>query len=350
RQKGVGTAGSNFDLSLTKPYAIDLNLATHNYAAFAENIFQLTPQFSITPGVRYEVIDTKMNGVINNATASVNYTSQRRFPLFGAGLQYRLSPSTQLYGNISQAYRPYLYASVTPADRLDKIDPYLKDSKGYDIDFGYRGHYKNILQFDVNAFYLFYGNKVGLVSQTNTNGSTYLFTTNIGNSVAKGVEVFAELSLLKLINAKNTNSEIKIFNSLAYDKAKYTSGNLAKSGVNTSIRGNCVENAPLWINKTGAEFTYQHFSANVQYSFNSKSYNDAFNTTFSANGVTGIIPAWHVWDFSFSWAFEKQYHLSVGVNNFTDEKYFNRRITMYPGPGILPADGRAFYVSFGIKI
>ena len=31
--------------------------------------------------------------------------------------------STQLYGNISQAYRPYLYANVTPADRVDKIDP-----------------------------------------------------------------------------------------------------------------------------------------------------------------------------------------------------------------------------------
>ena len=173
-------------------------MSTHNYAIFAENIFQLTKKFSVTPGVRYEVIDTKMTGVINNAAANVAYQSNRNFPLFGAGLQYQLSAATQLYGNISQAYRPYLYANVTPADRVDKIDPSLKDSKGYDIDFGYRGNYKNILQFDVNGFYLFYGNKVGLVTQTNASGSTYLFTTNIGNSVAKGVEAFAEVIIAEI--------------------------------------------------------------------------------------------------------------------------------------------------------
>ena len=350
RQKGVGTTGSDFNLSITRPYGIDLNLTTHNYAAFAENIFQITKKFSLTPGIRYEVINTKMDGVINNATATVAYKSIRNFPLFGAGLQYQLSSSKQLYGNISGAYRPYLYSNISPADRIDKIDPSLKDSKGYDVDLGYRGHYKNILQFDVSAFYLFYGNKVGLVTQTNTNGSTYLFTTNIGNSVAKGVEAFVELSLLKLINPKNITGDIKIFNSLAYDNAKYISGSINKSGINTSVKGNYVENAPEWINKTGVEFRYKNFSSNIQYSLNTKSYNDAFNTTSSANGITGIIPAWHVWDWSCNLQFAKQYHISAGINNFTDEKYFNRRITFYPGPGILPADRRTFYISFGAKL
>ena len=32
------------------------------------------------------------------------------------------------------------------------------------------------------------------------------------------------------------------------------------------------------------------------------------------------------------------------------EKYFTRRINKYPGPGILPADGRFFYASVGIKL
>ncbi|MEP6751080.1 MAG: TonB-dependent receptor, partial [Bacteroidota bacterium] len=194
RQKGVGTFGSDFDLSLTQPYGIDLHLKTHNYAAFAENIFQVTPKFSITPGVRYEIINTDLAGVINNATAHIAYQGKRSFPLFGTGLQYQVNPSSQIFGNISQAYRPYLYASVTPADRLDQIDPNLKDSRGYDIDLGYRGHYKNILQFDISAFYLFYGNKVGLLTEQSSAGVPFLFTTNIGNSVAKGVETFVELS------------------------------------------------------------------------------------------------------------------------------------------------------------
>ncbi len=350
KQRGIGTTGSNFNLSLIQSYGIDLRLQTHNYAMFAENIFQLTPRFSITPGIRYEIINTSLTGIINSGTSPVFYKGKRNFPLFGAGLQYQLNQYSQLYGNISQAYRPYLYANVTPADRVDKIDPGLKDSKGYDIDLGYRGQYKNLLHFDVNIFYLFYGNHIGLVAKENPDSSSYLFTTNIGNSVAKGVEAYLEFSLLKLLSHKQNGNDITLFNSLGYDNAKYTSGIINKSGINTSVKGNFVENAPQWINKTGIDFEFKNLSANFQYSYTSKCYNDAFNTLYSSNGVTGLIPAYHVWDCSFNCQFAKQYHLSAGVNNFTDEKYFNRRITFYPGPGIIPADGRTFYISFGVKM
>ncbi len=350
RQKGVGTIASDFDLTLVHPYGIDLHFKTLNYAAFAENIFQLTPRFSITPGVRYEIIRTDLSGVINNATAAVAYKGKRNFPLFGAGLQYELDRSSQLYGNISQAYRPYLYAFVTPADRVDEIDPSLKDSKGYNIDLGYRGHIGNILRYDINAFYLFYGNRIGLVSQPSTGGGNHLLTTNIGNSVAKGVEVFVEVSLLRWIAPKGIDGDIRIFNSLAYDHARYESGVINKGGTNTNIKGNFVENAPEWINKSGINLRYKNLTTVVQYSYTSKSFNDAFNTLSSANGVIGLIPAYHVWDWSLSLQFAKQYHISAGINNLTGEKYFNRRITMYPGPGILPADGRTFYISLGAKI
>ena len=350
KQRGVGTSSNDFDLTLTKPYGIDLRLKTTNYAIFAENIFQLTSQFSMTPGMRYEIINTDLSGVINDRTSNISYLGKRNFPLFGIGLQYQLNALSQLYGNISQAYRPYLYASVTPSDRLDKIDPYLKDSKGYDVDLGYRGHIGSTLQYDVDVFYLFYGNKIGLVSQTNTNGSSNLFTTNIGNSVAKGIEAFGELSLLKLAGSKTTNKDVRIFTSLAYDDAIYTTGVLNKSGTNVKIAGNDVENAPKWNIKTGVEFRYEKLFTSFQYSYTGKSYNDAFNTIYSSDGVTGLIPAYHVWDWNINWQFSKQLHVSGSINNFTNEKYFNRRITFYPGPGILPADGRIFSVSVGINI
>jgi Fe(3+) dicitrate transport protein len=349
RQKGVGATGTDFDLSLTKYYATDLRFTTHNYAAFAENIFQIGNRFSVTPGMRYEIIHTNLDGFITN-NAAVSYKGQRNFPLFGAGLQYQLSNSTQLYGNISQAYRPYLYANVTPADRVDKIDPNLKDSKGYDVDLGYRGHYKNILRFDVNAYYLFYGNRIGLLSRQNEDGTSYLLTTNIGNSVAKGVEAYVSVSLLKWMNNAVKDYDISLFNSLAYDHARYTSGELNKSGTNVSVKGNHIENVPDWMNKCGVEFRLKNINTSFQYSYTSTAYNDAFNTVESSNGVIGVIPAYGVWDWSFNWQFAQQFHLSAGVNNFTNEKYFSRRITMYPGPGILPADGRTFYISLGVKI
>jgi Fe(3+) dicitrate transport protein len=350
KQKGVGTTGSNFDLSLVKPYGIDLRFNTLNYAMFAENIFQVNNRFSITPGVRFEIINSNLKGKITNASVDVAYSGKRNFPLFGAGLQYQLNKISQLYGNISQAYRPFLYANVTPADRIDVIDPDLKDSKGYDIDLGYRGHYRDVLNFDVNAFYLFYGNRVGLISQKKPDSSSYLLTTNVGDAVTKGVEAYLELSLLKSITKRQTLSDIRVFNSLAYNHARYVNASLNKSGTNTDITGNFVENVPEWTNKTGLTFQLRNFSTTFQYSYTSKSFNDAFNTVSSSNGIVGIIPSYHLWDWSINYSFFKGYHVSGGINNLSNEKYFNRRITMYPGPGILPADGRTFYISLGFKL
>lgn len=349
KQKGTGTTASDFDLSVTKDYGTDLTLHTNNIAVFAEDVFQITPQFSFTPGVRYELIKSSLDGVIANRAVDVSYKSNRSFPLFGAGLQYKLNASTQLFGNISQAYRPYLYSNITPADRLDKIDPNLKDSRGYDIDLGYRGHYKNIAQFELTAFYLFYGDKVGLVATNDGTGNSYLFTTNIGNSVTKGIEAFGELSLVKLFKPGKTDGDIRLYNSLAYNDARYVSASISQAGSNKSISGNYVENAPAWVNKTGAKFCYKTLSLDVQYSYTSKTYNDAFNTEYSSNGVVGAIPAYHVLDCNASWQFLKHCYLSATVNNITDEQYFNRRITFYPGPGILPADGRTFNISVSTK-
>ena len=346
KQKGTGTTGSDFDLSLTKGYGINLDLHTTNYAAFAENIFTVSKNLMIIPGVRYEFINSSMDGIVNNGNDKVEYKQRRNFPLAGLGLQYQATKSVQVYGNISQAYRPYLYANITPATQLDKVDPDLKDSKGYDVDLGVRGSINKVFRFDVNPYYLFYGDRVGLLSFKGDDNATHLLTTNIGNSVSKGVETYAEMIVWK----QGYKAFASVFNSLAYNHSRYTSGEINKAGVNTNIKGNRVENAPDWIEKAGVNFQYKTISTGVQYSYTSMCYNDALNTVSSADGITGLIPAYHVWDWNFNWQIAKQYALSAGINNFTNEKYFNRRITMYPGPGILPADGRTFYVTAKIKI
>jgi Fe(3+) dicitrate transport protein len=80
-------------------------------------------------------------------------------------------------------------------------------------------------------------------------------------------------------------------------------------------------------------------------------YSDANNTeTPSANGQNGLIPAYRVFDLSASLNLKKRYLVRAGVNNLTDERYFTRRAGGYPGPGILPADGRTAYLSVGLKL
>jgi len=43
-------------------------------------------------------------------------------------------------------------------------------------------------------------------------------------------------------------------------------------------------------------------------------------------------------------------NIKTGINNIFDERYFTRRAGGYPGPGVLPGDGRNFFVSVGAKL
>ncbi|SHM44278.1 TonB-dependent receptor family protein [Mucilaginibacter sp. OK098] len=349
RQKATGTTGSDYDLTVLKPYGIDLHLHTHNYAAFAENVFQITPKFTITPGARYEIINTSLEGVIDNAVDHVAYQNKRHFPLFGTGLQYQLTANSQFYGNISQAYRPFSYANIIPGNDLAVVNPNLRDSRGYDADLGYRGNIGSIFNYDFNLYYVYYGDRIGNLTELNSSNQTYIYTTNIGNGAAKGAELYTEISLWRTFN-KNAVSDIRLFNSLGYDHARYTSGSLANGATNISLAGKWLEGTPEWINRTGLTYLNKHVSTTLQYSYVGKNYTDANNTVFNPTGLSGIVPAYHVFDWSFNYSFFKNYHIFSNISNVFNAKYFSRRITILPGPGILPADGRTFNVGFGVKI
>jgi Fe(3+) dicitrate transport protein len=349
KQKGAGTIGSDFDLSLVKPYGIDLHLHTNNYAVFAENLFHLTRKLSVTPGVRYEVIDSKLDGLIVNQTFPVHYKGNRSFPLFGLGLQYQVNATTQLYANGSQAYRPYLYANITPADQIGLIDPNMKDSKGYDLDLGYRGTIGTWLTFDIDGFYLYYGNRIGQLQLFNAANTPYLYTTNIGNSGDAGIEAYTEFGLWQLLTGSHRDFDLKVFNSLSYNHARYQTGSINNNGHNQSLKGNRVEGVPDWIDRAGVTARAGPVKGLVQYSYVGNGYSDATNTAYTPTGVIGYVPSYHVWDASIEWHFGNHYRLSGGLNNIADARYYTRRINMYPGPGILPADGRTAYISFGVK-
>jgi Fe(3+) dicitrate transport protein len=348
-QKGTGTIGSDYDLTLTSPYGIALNLRTHNYAAFAENMFQVTPEFSITPGARYEIINTGLDGLTSNAKNYISYKNQRHFPLFGTGLQYQVTNSSQFYGNISQAYRPFSYANIIPGNDLAVVDPNLKDSRGYDADLGYRGNIGNIFNYDFDLYYVYYGDRIGNLTEVNAAKQTYIYTTNIGNAVAKGVEAYTEVSIWKAFDKSSVN-DVRLFNSFSYDHARYTSGSLSSGASNISLTGNWLEGTPQFINRAGLTYLNPHITTSLQFSYVGKNYTDANNTIFNSTGLSGIVPAYHVFDWSFNYSFLQRYHIFSNINNLLNAKYFTRRITILPGPGILPADGITFNVGFGVKI
>ena len=345
-QKGVGTNGSDFDLSITNPsYGRSLEFSTTNLAIFSENIFQLGKRLKVVPGLRFEYIDNTRKGYIDASGTLPQLKKERTLFLYGLGGEFKVSETTNLYGNYSLAYRPVTFSELSPSATTETIDPNLKDASGFNADCGFRGTLKNYLSFDVGLFYLNYDNRIGSILQ---NGN--LFKTNIGTSVSKGIESYVEINVLRIFTENTKIGTISIFASNSFIDAKYVKWDnpLIANDPSKTIQDKQVENAPNYIHRFGLSYCLKGFSATLQLSKVAAVYTDAVNTDVANTaGTIGKLPAYQVMDASFTYKFLKYYNVKAGVNNLTDEKYASRRATGYPGPGILPGNGRTFYFSLG---
>lgn len=344
-QNGKGDTGFEYNLNTVAPFPTDLDFLTVNTAFFAENIFTLGKNLILIPGFRIEHI---------NNNAGVKEQRRRQFILPGIGAEYHIG-STEIYANYAQSYRPVLFSDLTANPITDIIDPDLQDAKGYNIDLGYRGKVKDYLFFDVSGFILQYNNRVGLIAQQKVDGSFYNFRTNVGNSQSKGVEALVEFSPTKAWMKNSRFGHLTLFSSIAIIQARYANFNIiSRQGnqlVETSLDNKKVENAPENIIRTGITYTKKAFTLTAQYSYVSEAFSDANNTVVStANGVNGLIPSYKLVDVSGTFKFSEKFFVKSGINNVFSEKYFTRRASGYPGPGIMSAEPRNFFITVGVKL
>ena len=338
---GEGTANSDFDLRISGDWGYDLDFSTTNLAPFVENIFRVFKNFTITPGFRFEYLRSTAKGH-KEVEGDIQLTDEirnRTFALGGIGLELKPGKNTSIYANISQAYRPIDYSQLEPFGTSSRIDPNLKDSKGFNSDLGYRGTIRNYLNFDFGLFYLAYNNRIGLTIATDPiTGDYYSLRKNIANSVHQGIESYIEFNILKYFNSQSDYG-LSVFNSFAYIDAKYTTG---------EFKGSRVEAAAKTINRIGLIFSTSKLSTTLQYNYVGDAFGDASNIMTSEDPVAGYIPSYTVLDWSATYKV-KNYAIKLGANNLTDKSYFTRRTDEYPGPGIIPAVGRSFYLGFTAK-
>lgn len=339
---GLGTTGKDFDLSLNAPFEYDLNFTTKNIAPFAENTFNIFQnKISMTPGFRIEHIGNSVKGLkrIDSLEIIMNENKRRSFPLFGIGIEYKTSPNSNIYLNISQAYRPIDYSQLTAFGIHSKIDPNLKDAYGYNADMGYRGTIGNYLNFDIGIFVLKYNKRIGVVLVGHGTSNEYSLRTNIANSLNKGIESYVEFNLLKYLK-QDSKKGLSIFNSVSLIDATYLTG---------SFKGNRVEASTKYISRSGVTYNNKMFSSTLQCNNVGDAYGDASNLKKSNDPVAGYIPAYTVWDISSTFHYKK-FSFKSGINNIFNNKYFTRRTDEYPGPGIIPSPGRSIYIGLSRSI
>lgn len=354
KQFGKGTVNSDFDIALTEPgYGIDLFFRTVNHGIFVENLFRVSSRWSISPGLRFDNISSKMTGDLTKyQMIDKRYDRNRNVLMQGVGSEFKLGRYMrymELFSNYSTAYHPILHSDLIPSATLMEVDPHLRDSKGYNFDFGLRGKFMDVIRFDVSYFRLYYGDRIGNLTLLKSDGTQYYYRTNIGNALTTGFESMLDLHVLKLIKGGHKN-HLNLFFTYALNHARYLDGTVVLGKTNLDISGNKVEDVPDYIFRSGMTFKSSHIMVSLLYSKTGQMVSDANNTIFNSNGITGIIPSFHIMDFTCAYQFLKRYNVKLSVNNLENKIYFNRRVGNYLGPGILPAAGRSVLISFGVKL
>ena len=115
------------------------------------------------------------------------------------------------------------------------------------------------------------------------------------------------------------------------------------------VYGNRVEMVPAFTLKSSLTHEYKKWLFSGLINFQTIQFSEATNAMESMNGVYGLIPSFYVIDVKTGYNF-KNITLQLSVNNVTNKSYFTQRANSYPGPGIIPSEGRIYWVSAVFKL
>jgi Fe(3+) dicitrate transport protein len=168
---------------------------TWNGAIFAENRFHFG-RLSIVPGMRLEFLNQSVDEEVNVSNPPHSQSDFNFVPLFGLGLDYVLiegqqivpapmvagekrteaknpptpmvttggPPRFELYGTISQAYRPITYGELVPTGASSVVNGNLKEGNSLQFEYGVRGKPFPYLNFDLSGFYFTFDDQVGEIN------------------------------------------------------------------------------------------------------------------------------------------------------------------------------------------
>jgi Fe(3+) dicitrate transport protein len=362
-QQGLGADGGDANFRFLRQDErledSDFDFHNQNFAAFSEYIFRLSPKLSLTPGIRFEYIKTASSGYYRQTTKDLagnvvsdkifdnNDTERtRRLLLMGIGLSWKPTYFMEMYANVSQNYRAINFTDLRINNPSLAVNPNIKDERGFTADWGIRGDWRNRINYDISAFGILYRDRIGQVLKADRPPLflDYRYRTNIADAYYTGIEAYIEMDIYNLNKMYKSPHRLLWFVNGTILKARYFNTD------DLSIKGKKVEMAPPYSLRSGLTYGYKNLlKASLSAHFVGEHFTDATNARQATGAVNGIVPSYTVADFSVSYNFFRTYTIEFSCNNIFNQMYFTRRAEAYPGPGIIPSDGRAFFVGLDIK-
>ena len=311
-----------------------LNRRTFANSLFVENLFRITDDFRVTPGLRLESIYQDISETKNlAATPEVGLRSDSNYnlvPLLGLGMAYSLTSASEAYANLSQGYRPITYSDAIPLSVGDTISRDLDPTKVSTYEAGLRGRPESWLNFDTSVFMIDFSDQVGRVGTE---------IQNVGNSRHYGWDMSTSLGLSSLVDDlrgsdsdyANRLGEFSLYGNVSLLQADFTKG---------PVDGKTPQYAPKYMVRSGVIHTRKNLKLQFLGSFVGNHFGD------DSNSDERQIPSYKVWDLLAEVpVVDTNASVVAGVNNIFDEDYFSR----VRSTGIEAANPRNFYAGINIK-
>ena len=281
-----------------------------SYALFAENRFDVTEKFAITPGLRVENYEQTRRDRRNSANDGKSSNTE---VLPGLGATYRLNPGAQLYGSVYQAFSPPLNSESI----VSGVDQQLDAEKSLNIELGVRGKNGN-MSYELTAFQMDFDNQI-------TPGITGgLANANAGSTLHQGLESAIGYDWE---NGLSLDANLTYIPTSEYREDR-------GGGIN---RGNRLPYSPELLANVSLAYTTGPLKTALSGGYVDDQFGHGDNTipiTGSGNSVwKGRMAGYYTFDLTGSYDVSKQLRLSAAVKNLTDEQYIaGLRQGIYAGP------------------
>jgi Fe(3+) dicitrate transport protein len=278
----------------------DTRGSTEAHAFFIDDRIDIG-RWTLTPGIRYEMIDSAQN---NNLT-HVKYQGDYNTALPALNVLYHLTDNWNLYANTEGSYGSVQYAQMPNRVTGGEVKP----EKARTWELGTRYDNGN-LRAEIGAFLINFDNQY----ESNQTNDTVIAR---GETRHQGIETSINYALDGL---SPLLSGFDVYATYAYVDAT-----IREDGPN---KGNRVPFSSRHKGTLGIGYTEGPWKLNLDSAYQSSQFADNANTsTESADGSNGRIPGYMVFGSRASYDFGPQMsdlNVAVGMKNMLNHEYFTR--------------------------
>lgn len=295
---------------------------TRAHAVYIDNRFGLGA-WTITPGVRFESIETRNDFTAYQAGKATNtvhpkINSDEFLP--SLAIQYNVNDQWNIFANAAVSFGPQQYNQLattqsvagtnTAIATLDGLHP--EKSNNYEIGTKYLGHGLNA---EITVFYLDFDKELLLERDSSGLG----VWTNLGATSHTGVETGLSYDFGEWLDALKG---FKVYGNYTFTRAVFEADKF--DGKDLPFYSRHVANL-------GMSYAIDQWSVNADMFAQSKQHSpgstDVYQTEESADGRLGDIPGYSTYAVRAAYDFGKNFHgLKIGgsVKNLFDKQYFTR--------------------------